>query len=213
LIQKLFCVRTTFVKCSVINVWQRHSEMTLFVATLHDSVSNDDHSAFIYRTKHSKTSWTSQKTWNISNKTAFSTSYQAQREYVQTLSVGCVIQIMHPAVCRPKHLHQRVLYDFVRFKMNLWAGQRSRYRDWLQAGRSGDRIPVEARFSAPVHTGPGAHPASCTMGTGSFSGVKSGQGLKLTPHTLLVPWSWKSRAIPLLPYEPYGLYRASVPVQ
>ena len=29
-----------------------------------------------------------------------------------------------------------------------------------------------ARFSAPVRTGPGAHPASCTMGTGSFPGVK-----------------------------------------
>ena len=29
-----------------------------------------------------------------------------------------------------------------------------------------------ARFSAPVHTGPGAYPAFCTMGTGSFSGVK-----------------------------------------
>ena len=29
-----------------------------------------------------------------------------------------------------------------------------------------------ARFSAPVQTDPGAHPASCTMGTGSFLGVK-----------------------------------------
>ena len=29
-----------------------------------------------------------------------------------------------------------------------------------------------ARFSAPVRTGPGAHPASYTMGTGSFPGVK-----------------------------------------
>ena len=29
-----------------------------------------------------------------------------------------------------------------------------------------------ARFSAPVQTGPGGHPASCTMGTGSFPGVK-----------------------------------------
>ena len=28
------------------------------------------------------------------------------------------------------------------------------------------------RFSAPVRTGPGAHPTSYTMGTGSFSGVK-----------------------------------------
>jgi hypothetical protein len=69
-------------------------------------------------------------------------------------------------------------------------------------GRSGDRIPVRARFSAPVQTGPGAHPASCTMGTRSFLGVKSGQGVMLTPHPLLVPWSWKSRAIPLLPLWP-----------
>ena len=28
----------------------------------------------------------------------------------------------------------------------------------------------EARFSAPVQTGPGVHPASCTMGTGSSPG-------------------------------------------
>ena len=40
----------------------------------------------------------------------------------------------------------------------------------LRAGRSGDRIPEGARFSAPVQTGPGAHPAFCTMGTGSFPG-------------------------------------------
>ena len=35
------------------------------------------------------------------------------------------------------------------------------------------------------------------MGTGSFSGVKYGQGVLLTTHPLLVPRSWKSRAIPL----------------
>jgi len=39
--------------------------------------------------------------------------------------------------------------------------------------------------------------ASCKMGTGSFPGVKCGRGLLLTTHPLLVPWSWKSRAIPL----------------
>ena len=37
------------------------------------------------------------------------------------------------------------------------------------------------------------------MGTGFFPGVKSGRGSKLTLHPLLVPWSRKSRAIPLLP--------------
>ena len=48
-------------------------------------------------------------------------------------------------------------------------------------------------------TGPGVHPASCTMGTGSFPGVTCGRGVGLTTHPLLVPRSWKSRAIPLLP--------------
>ena len=57
----------------------------------------------------------------------------------------------------------------------------------LWAGRSGDRIPVGARFPAHVQTGPGAHPASCKMGTGSFPGVKSGRGVTLTPHPRLVP--------------------------
>jgi hypothetical protein len=60
-------------------------------------------------------------------------------------------------------------------------------------------IPVVARFSAPVQTGSGAHPASCTMGTGSFPEIKRGQGLTLTTHPLLVPRSRKSTAIPVLP--------------
>ena len=58
--------------------------------------------------------------------------------------------------------------------------------------------PGGARFSAPAQTGPGAHPTSCTMGTGSFPAAKSGRGVTLTPHPLL-PWSRKSSAIPLLP--------------
>ena len=69
----------------------------------------------------------------------------------------------------------------------------------LRTGRSGDRIPMEARFSALVQTSPGAHPASCTMGAGFFPGVKSGRGVTLTPHHFLVPWSLKSREIPLFP--------------
>ena len=58
---------------------------------------------------------------------------------------------------------------------------------------------MEARFSVPDQTGPGAHPASCTIGTGSFPGVKSGRGVTLTTHPLLVPWPRKIKAITLLP--------------
>jgi DNA-binding sugar fermentation-stimulating protein len=58
----------------------------------------------------------------------------------------------------------------------------SRYSDLLWAGPSGDRIPVGARFSAPVQTDPGAHPASYTMDTGSFPGVKRpGRGVDHPP--------------------------------
>ena len=59
---------------------------------------------------------------------------------------------------------------------------------------------IESRWGRdfpPIQTGPGAHPASCTMGTRSFPGVKFGQGVLLTTHPLLAPRSWKSRAIPL----------------
>jgi hypothetical protein len=48
----------------------------------------------------------------------------------------------------------------------------STQNDSLWAGRSGNRIPVGAKFSAPVQSGPGAHLASHTMGTGSLLGVK-----------------------------------------
>jgi len=35
------------------------------------------------------------------------------------------------------------------------------------------------------------------MGTGSFQGIKCGRGVLLTTYPLLVPRSWRSRAIPL----------------
>ena len=66
----------------------------------------------------------------------------------------------------------------------------------LRAGQAGDRILVGQDFPT-LQTGPGAHPGSCTMGTGSFPWVKYGRGVLLNTHPLLVPWSWKSRAIAL----------------
>ena len=55
----------------------------------------------------------------------------------------------------------------------------------------------------PVQTCPRAHPASCTVGTRSFPGVKCGRGVLLTTHPLLVPRSWKSRVIPIPPSGPH----------
>jgi len=66
----------------------------------------------------------------------------------------------------------------------------------IRAGRFG----IESRWGRvfpPVQTGPVAHPPSCKVGTVSFPGVKCGRSVLLTIHPLLVPRSWKSRAIPL----------------
>ena len=54
--------------------------------------------------------------------------------------------------------------------------------DWTVRGSN----PGEARFSAPVQTSPEAHPASYTMGTGSFLGVRCCRGVTLTPHPLIM---------------------------
>ena len=60
-----------------------------------------------------------------------------------------------------------------------------------------DSPGIESRWGRdfpPVQTDRGAHPAYCTMGTGSFPGLTCGRGMLLTTHPLLVPQSWKSRA-------------------
>ena len=44
------------------------------------------------------------------------------------------------------------------------------------------------KFSAPVQTDPGTHPASCTVGTGFFPKGKERPGRNADPSPLLVPW-------------------------
>ena len=75
-------------------------------------------------------------------------------------------------------------------------GQLSRYSDSLRARRSGDRIPVPAKFSAPVQTGHGAHLSTYTMAKGkvhSTADHEAPQGeysIALLSFTLGARWGW-----------------------
>jgi len=92
--------------------------------------------------------------------------------------------------------HRIASYNEVMYTLFSGSGSSVVIATELRAGRSG----IESRWRRdfpPVHTGPGAHPASCKMCTGSFPGVKCGRSVLVTTHPLLVPRSWKSRAIPL----------------
>jgi len=63
---------------------------------------------------------------------------------------------------------------------------------WMVRGS----IPVQARFSATVQTGPGAHLTSYTVGTGSFLG----HGID---HPPLFSTEVKGR-VELYPFSPFG---------
>jgi len=103
------------------------------------------------------------------------------------------------------------LHFFLYFLHNIHVSDVTRHFHWRtepSPGRSVgiatdyglDGPGIESRWGwnfPPVQTGPGAHPASCTIGTGPFPGVNCGRSVLLTTHPLLAPRSWKSRAIPL----------------
>ena len=65
------------------------------------------------------------------------------------------------------------MYLILTLLYTLESGWFSRYNDLLWAGRSGDRIPVETRFSVSVHTGRGCPPSLLYSGSRvSVAGVK-----------------------------------------
>ena len=64
--------------------------------------------------------------------------------------------------------------------------------DWGYVLADVDQWPEECYFLKGIkYISPEAHPASCTMGTGSFPGVRVRRGVTLTPHPFLVPRSKK----------------------
>jgi len=78
----------------------------------------------------------------------------------------------------------------------------SRYSDCLRAGRSGDRIPVGVEIFRTCPDRPWGPPSLLYNEYRVFPGGKERPGREANPSPLLVPWSRKSRAIPLLPLWP-----------
>jgi len=72
--------------------------------------------------------------------------------------------------------------EYILISAKMEPGLHSRYSYSLVVGRSGDRIPVGAKFFESTQTGPGAYQASYAMGTGSFPGIKRpGRGVDHPP--------------------------------
>jgi len=123
----------------------------------------------------------------------------------------CQVRILLEFLCEGSYCWELLRHYYCRRRC-CWPGQLRRYSNSLRAGRSGDRIPGEPRVSDRPDR-PWSPPSLLYNGYRVFQGGKESPGRDADPSPLLVPWSRKSRAIPLLPHGPYGLYIASVPVQ
>jgi hypothetical protein len=116
------------------------------------------------------------------------------------------------ALCHGKRLSPSKVQLTERHRTQSWAGiAQSLQRLAMGWTVRGSKPGGGARFSAPVQTSPGAHPASYTVGTGSLPGVKwPGRGVD-HPHpssaevkekvelysTSGLSWSVTGRSLPL----------------
>jgi hypothetical protein len=84
---------------------------------------------------------------------------------VELLGLSRVQRSPQPNSINPVHSST---HYFVRLPFNIVG------RDSLEStvSRYGEPIPVTARYSTPVRTGPETHPASYTMSMGSLPGLK-----------------------------------------
>jgi hypothetical protein len=154
-------------------------------------------------------SWSGTKSWRTKhNNQSWSISRRFRVTFCDKLQI-CCHDAENVTLCDVQYIQNTEIFTvFCRLIENLWIiTDRKREKCYMifhnfviQAGRSGDRISVGTRFSAPVQTGPGVHSASCTMGTGSFPGVECGRGVTLTPHPFLVRRSKNNVALYL--YSP-----------
>ena len=90
--------------------------------------------------------------------------------------------LLHTLPCFKEQLTIKIKLNS-RIQINLWAGIAQPVQRLATGWKvRGSNLGGE-RFSAPVQAGPVAYPASCTMGTGSFPGVKRPKrGADHPPH-------------------------------
>jgi hypothetical protein len=101
-----------------------------------------------------------------------------------SLGTAVLSSVDHPLHIAPK-LKPTAAYPLFTLRASMsWSrdssvGIATRYR----LDGPGIESRLEAKFSAPIHTGSEAYPASYTMGTGSFPGLKRpGRGLDHPPY-------------------------------
>ena len=95
-----------------------------------------------------------------------------------------ILQQEQTSLTNTKHLSSLIILNDVWYCPLPWAAiaQSAKRPATGWTVRGTNPVGGVARFSAPVQTGPGAYPSSCTMGTGSFPGVKRpGRGAEQPP--------------------------------
>jgi hypothetical protein len=147
------------------------------------------------------------------------------KEYILIILIGIFHEVLYKDVNITNHLFNTIhcSVEKVVGYINILKGIQFRL---LSTGNRGssvsivsdyglDDLAIEVRSTAGardfssnicVQTGFGAHPASCTMGTGGpFPGVKARPG-RDTDHSPQVPRSWMSRSYTSSPlYAPIGV--------
>ena len=98
--------------------------------------------------------------------------------------------------------------------IRMWAGERSRYKDWLRAWRSGDRIPVGGEIFRTCPDRSWGPPTHLYSGYRFFPVGKERPGRDAEPSPPSSAVGHERVELYLYsPYGLYGLYRASVLVQ
>ena len=133
--------------------------------------------------------------WHAESKTATIWSYYWNKEsdyVVQWKQLSTITTVNTRNTPNPKRAYAGhcIMY------MTHGAGYLSQYSDWTMGWKVRDRIPVRTRFSAGPDR-PWGLPSLLYDGYRVFPGGKVRPRRAADHSPLLLPWSWKSRAIPL----------------